>query len=147
LFITIFTICIEKHGTRPLTHSHRASARYTICQIHLKELFCFVVTACDCISKTNNFLFCRYWAVVHAKTYDKRFSKRNTYFMVVFIWLWSNLLVTPTLYGWSGLGYDYKMQQCAWDDCKSLAYNIILIVFAIFFPLCIITWCYVTLFK
>ena len=43
--------------------------------------------------------------------------------------------------------YDAKMMACSWDDTLSPTYNILLMIFAVILPLCIITFCYWKLFR
>nr|XP_002130281.1 5-hydroxytryptamine receptor-like isoform X1 [Ciona intestinalis] len=109
----------------------------------------YVITlTCVCsVSNLTVIAINRYWAVVKNKTYAKMFSKRRVYIMVLLVWVWSNLLVIPTLFGWSGLTYDEKMMECAWDDMKNRSYNIFLVVCAILLPVGVIVFCYYNLYK
>ncbi|CAK8693989.1 unnamed protein product [Clavelina lepadiformis] len=109
----------------------------------------YIVTS-TCVCSVCNLTFIavnRYWSIVKRETYAKVFSKKMVALMILFIWFWSNLVVTPTLYGWSDLVYDAKMMECAWDDTASLAYNIILIGCSILVPICVIVVCYWKLFR
>ncbi|XP_039272327.1 melatonin receptor type 1C-like isoform X2 [Styela clava] len=119
----------------------------------LEHVFCsvigFLVTS-TCTCSLCNLMFIavnRYWAVVRPNTYPKMFPRRRVYFMVAFTWLWSALLVSPTVLGWGGLKYDGKMMICSWDDSIAPSYTYFITFVAIFMPLCIIAFCYFRLFA
>jgi len=45
----------------------------------------------------------RYCAIVRKRFHDSLFSRARTKVILIFIWGWSNLLTSPTLFGWSDL--------------------------------------------
>uniref|UniRef100_H2YR13 G-protein coupled receptors family 1 profile domain-containing protein n=1 Tax=Ciona savignyi TaxID=51511 RepID=H2YR13_CIOSA len=66
--------------------------------------------------------------------------------MVLFTWVWSNLLSMPTFLGWGRIAYDQKMMVCSWDDTFNQSFTIFITVGAIVIPIIVIAFCYLKLF-
>jgi len=108
----------------------------------------FVFFACTC-SIYNLALIAvnRYLSIIHSTLYNKMFSKKRIIIFAVLSWVWSFALGLPIITGWSSSGYDWKMQICSWNDTYDLSYNWFASVTAVFFPLIVTTFCYISLFR
>nr|CAB3254747.1 5-hydroxytryptamine receptor-like [Phallusia mammillata] len=116
-------------------------------------------TACDvagylvtvsCVCSASNLMsiaFNRYWAVVRQPTYNKVFTKRRIYLLAILNWVWANLLIMPTLLGWTHLEYGTGMMLCSYDNVSAPGYNAFVLILAIAFPITAIVFFYWRLFS
>nr|CAB3254792.1 5-hydroxytryptamine receptor-like [Phallusia mammillata] len=107
-----------------------------------------ITVSCVCsVSNLTCIAINRYLVIVHPCWYEAHYTKRKTFLAVLLVWIWSNFLTSPTLFGWSGLGYDPKMVGCAWDDQAAISYNATFMTLAVFAPLITICICYGRLYR
>ncbi|XP_039258949.2 melatonin receptor type 1B-A-like isoform X1 [Styela clava] len=115
----------------------------------LCDIVGYIVTATCACSVCNLCLIAvnRYWAVVRSASYRRLFTRKIGLTMAISAWIWSILLVSPTVLGWGGLTFDAKALVCGWSDTASLSYSIFLIFVGVLLPLGIIAFSYYKIFS
>lgn len=86
--------------------------------------------------------FNRYYLIGHSQSYPRVFSKTNSLVMCGAIWLLANVIMLPTITGWTRNKYNPKTNACSYARDESKAYHYLLLVVAYGIPLVVVVVSY-----
>ncbi|KAM6163760.1 melanopsin [Rhynchocyon petersi] len=93
----------------------------------------------------------RYLVITRPLATTGMVSKRRAALVLLSIWLYSLAWSLPPFFGWSAYVPDGLLTSCSWDYMSFTpsvrAYTMLLCCFVFFFPLIVIIYCYIFIFR
>ncbi|XP_043935203.1 melatonin receptor type 1C-like [Protopterus annectens] len=83
----------------------------------------------------------RYCCICHSQVYDKLYSMKNTYYLVIWTWTLSIALVLPMILE-GALQYDPRVYSCTFVFTTNLSFTSVLAVLHFIIPLTTVIYCY-----
>lgn len=106
------------------------------------------LTSCFCsLLSIGAVSFNRFVHICHNEAYNKIFTKRNSIFMCIGLWVTSFMAEMSCFIGWGGHSYDKKTLSCVWDRTADFSYTLFFATVGVAFPVVLITICYVKIYH
>ena len=104
------------------------------------SFLCLSMCACSIWSNSLRGLHA-YIRICHPWRHFLLCNRRLVAISISFVWIWSILILLPTLFGWGGHHYDNNHKYCILDS-QSISYIIFFLVSGYFLPLSINAYCF-----
>lgn len=107
---------------------------------HFTSFLCLSMCACSIWSNSLGGLHA-YIRICHPWRHFLLCNRRLVAISISFVWIWSILILLPSLFGWGGHHYDNNHKYCILDS-QSTSYIIFFLVSGYFLPLSINAYCF-----